>query len=520
MKLQVRSISVFCFLVTFSIPVFSQLKNVQIDAVPGKNEPSICINPNNPNQIIAGTNRDFYFVSNDGGKTWKTRKLTSSFGVWGDPVIACDTSGDFYFFHLSNPPRGNWIDRIVCQKTTDGGKTWNDGSFVGLDGTKAQDKEWVSIDRRTNTIYMTWTQFDAYGKRDSNLFSNIMFSKSEDGGDTWKQAVQINEVSGDCIDSSNTTEGAVPAVGPNGEVYVSWAGPAGLVFDKSLDGGKTWMAKDKLIDSLKAGWNYDVPGIMRCNGLPVTVCDLSSGKHRGTIYVNWSDQRNGKDNTDIWLKKSTDGGKTWSALKRINDDSTKNHQFLTWMTVDQSTGFLYFIWYDRRNYSDNKTDVYMAVSYDGGETFENKILSEQPFDPDESVFFGDYTNISAVGGNVRPIWTIMNNGKTEIWTALYTEQKIGLAEEKETNWAVDSYPNPFNTEATIAFTLKSAQKVKISLYDLDGKKLVTIQKKKKFKEGENQVTFKAVDYNLASGSYVYVLECNEMVVRKRLVFAP
>ena len=74
-----------------------------------------------------------------------------------------------------------------------------------------------------------------------------MFSMSKDEGKTWTKAIKINEVDGDCIDSDNTTEGAVPAVGPEGELYVSWAGPAGLVFDRSFDGGKTWMDKDIFI---------------------------------------------------------------------------------------------------------------------------------------------------------------------------------------------------------------------------------------------------------------------------------
>ena len=29
----------------------------------------------------------------------------------------------------------------------------------------------------------------------------------------------------------------MPAVGPDGEVYVAWAGPTGLVLDRSADGG-------------------------------------------------------------------------------------------------------------------------------------------------------------------------------------------------------------------------------------------------------------------------------------------
>ena len=111
-------------------------------------------------------------------------------------------------------------------------------TYMGRNGNKAQDKEWAVVDSATNTIYVTWTQFDEYGTSDPAKFSNIMFSTSTDGGATWSEALQINEISGDCVDSDNTTEGAVPAVGPNGEIYVAWSGPEGIVFDRSLDGGE------------------------------------------------------------------------------------------------------------------------------------------------------------------------------------------------------------------------------------------------------------------------------------------
>nr|MBK9651772.1 hypothetical protein [Bacteroidota bacterium] len=68
------------------------------------------------------------------------------------------------------------------------------------------------------------------------------------------------------------------------------------------------------------------------------------------------------------------------------------------MTVDQATGYLYFVFYDRRNYTNNQTDVYVAVSTDGGTTFINHKISQTPFVPDPNVFFGDYTNITAYNG--------------------------------------------------------------------------------------------------------------------------
>lgn len=134
----------------------------------------------------------------------------------GDPAIGVDTTGAFYYLHLSNPPNGSWIDRIIIQKSTDAGVHWSNGAYTGLNGSKAQDKHWIAVDPATNALYVTWTQFDHYGTNNPSDSSIILFSKSIDGGLTWSNPKRINKLAGDCVDSDYTAEGAVPAVGPNG----------------------------------------------------------------------------------------------------------------------------------------------------------------------------------------------------------------------------------------------------------------------------------------------------------------
>ncbi|MBP6238031.1 MAG: T9SS type A sorting domain-containing protein [Saprospiraceae bacterium] len=447
-------------------------QNIIISDKNNPNEPSIMINPKNPAQLIAASNLNNYFISSDTGRTWTIHKQTSSFGVWGDPVISVDTAGHFYYFHLSNPPNGNWIDRIVCQKTTDHGKTWTDGSYTGLNGSKAQDKHWCAIDRTNNIMYLTWTQFDEYGSEDKNKKSNILFSKSIDQGTSWSAPVKINQIDGDCIDSDNTVEGAVPAVGPEGQVYVAWAGPNGLVFNKSNDQGKTWLNKEIKIDPMPTGWDYAIPGIYRANGLPVTVCDLSDGPNKGTIYVNWTDQRNGSDDTDVWLSKSTDEGLSWTSPIRVNDDPEGKQQFFTWMTIDQTTGFLYFVFYDRRNHTDASTDVFMAISKDGGKTFVNRKISDAPFVPNENIFFGDYTNIVAHNNIVRPIWTRLDNAQLSILTDITPLEKIVTVEEfnDENNVGneISNFPNPSGDLSYVSFKLKKSTVVSLEIKNLNG----------------------------------------------------
>ncbi len=508
------------FLLCISVMLLGQHQNIRIDnGVRNPKEPSIMINPYNTQQIMAGSNRNYYYVSNDGGYTWTSHKLYSQEnGVWGDPCIIADTQGSFLYMHLSNPPNGNWIDRIVSQKTMDMGENWVIDSYMGLNGTKAQDKEWAIVNRKNNHIYVTWTEFDEYDSDLSSDSSRIMFSKSIDGGETWSEAKKINQVSGDCIDSDNTTEGAVPAVGPNGEIYVAWAGPAGIVFDKSYDEGETWLDNDIFVAEQVGGWDYDISGIKRCNGLPVTCCDTSKLAYNGTIYVNWSDQRNGEDDTDIWLAKSTDEGETWSEPIRVNDDAPGKQQFFTWMTIDQTNGYLYFVFYDRRNHNGVGTDVYMARSTDGGETFDNFKINDGSFYPNLSFFLGDYTNISAHNNVIRPIWGEVNNFKSKIYTAIIDPTIIGVEEEKIPKASFNVFPNPFSDQINVVFKCKSEYPITITLEDITGKVSEVLLAHQSLPLGKQILTFDSKKFDLSSGIYYLKIVQNHQVEVKKLTY--
>lgn len=490
-------------------------QNVLIGIQNNPNEPSIAINPKSPNILIAGANINNCYVSLDTGRTWKSQILTSSYGVWGDPNIIVDTAGHFYFFHLSNPPQGSWIDRIVCQKTTDNGITWNDGSFTGLNGQKDQDKHWSAVDRRNNNLYVSWTQFDTYGSSNPKDSSNILFSKSTDAGATWSTPRKINKFAGDCIDSDNTVEGAVPAIGPNGEIYISWAGPLGLMFNKSLDEGNTWLYYESVIGTIPGGWDFDVPGIYRANGLPVTACDVSSGPHRGTIYINWADQRNGSSNTDIWLTKSKDGGISWASPKKVNIDNTTTHQFFTWMTIDQTTGYLYFVFYDRRNYTDDQTDVYLAVSVNGGETFTNHRISASSFVPTKNVFFGDYTNITAHNGIIRPIWTRLNLGQLSVWTHLTTLNELLTSDHEiisnDNDLSFENYPNPSKNLTYVSFKVRHKTTINLSVLNAQGNLIKKMIQNESRTYGKYIEQINLDDLNIPNGLYFIKLEMNNKV---------
>ena len=392
-------------------------------------EPSIVVNPTNPKNIVTGIVMDRAIYTTDGGMTWNESILQSSYGVAGDPALIADHKGNIYYFHLSGPKdKGReaeeWLDRISVQKSTNKGETWGPAAFTGLNPPIDNDKPWPAVHPKKDFIAVTWTQFDKYGSADTTHHSNIMFSKSTSKGDKWSDPVQINRISGDCLDSDFTVEGAVPAISFDDKIYVVWSHGGNIYMDRSFDDGKTWLKNDLEIAKQIGGWDLTIPGLSRCNGFPVAVVDNSGSPFTGSLYVAWADQRNGENDTDIWISRSANRGDNWSAPVKVNQDTKGKHQFLPWLTIDQTNGIIYLVYYDRRNYDDNQTDVYLAWSVDGGNKFSEVKISESPFIPTEEKFLGDYTNISAHKNVIAAVWTRMDDGQTKVIATIINQSDL------------------------------------------------------------------------------------------------
>jgi len=443
--MKIRKQLVVLFLVTSLTQSILAQRVVRISA-PGAIDPaevSIAINPKNPMNMVAASFQtgnppkpragSYHYVTMDGGTTWKTVPTPNSRDlIQGDDVLAFSSDGTAYHAHLSfdgirmeRPARAE--NGMIINVSKDGGLSWNDGvpavSHVNT-VIPFEDKPGIVVDAAPNSrhqgnVYLAWTRFDVYGSKDPEHRSQIYFSRSTNSGQSFSMPVRISDTGGDCVDSDNTVEGAVPSVGPNGEVYIVWAGPLGLVFDKSLDGGLTF-GKDKVISNMPGGWDFSIEGLDRANGMPVTGVDLSSGPNKGTLYVNWIDARNG--DPDVFLISSSDGGQTWSAPVRVNDDPVKNRkaQFFTWMSIDPADGSVNIVFYDRRDTTGSLTGLILARSIDGGRTFVNHRIQIEPFECNARVFFGDYSGISAYGGRVVPVFMhFVNNSSLAVSVALY-----------------------------------------------------------------------------------------------------
>src|SRR5665213_3288384 len=271
---------------------------------PDPEEVSIAINPKNPNLLAAGAHISYLFTSFDGGLDWNWRELSSQYGVWGDPNLMFDDSGVLYYEHLSGH---NWSDseflwRIVVQRSTDAGMTFDSGEQIGLYPPTMQDKAWLGLDRSQTvskgTLFTSWNEDDKYGSRLPSDSSRIFFSQSTDRGLSWSNRVRVADWGGECIDSSGTVEGAVTTAGPNGSIYIVWSGHNKIFFDESSNGGKSF-GPERAIADQPGGWDFVVPGIFRANGFPMIVSDLNpASPFYGRLYVMWSDQRRGV--TDVY----------------------------------------------------------------------------------------------------------------------------------------------------------------------------------------------------------------------------
>lgn len=399
---------------------------VQVPAGPdskkayGQVEPSIVIHPTNKDIIAAGSVLDDYYFTKDGGKTWTSSTLKSTNGVFGDPVLIFDSTGTLYYFHLASINRVNHLDRIVCQKTDSVNGTWTDGSFPLPYKGKVQDKHWVDYDSRTNTLYMTWTQFDEYGSKAPNDSSAIMYAESKDYGVSWSLPTQIAKQKGDCVDGDETVEGAIPVKTEKGNLIVVWTGPTGLNMQKSMDNGQTWLPDDRKLFDQIGGWDYDIPGFQRANGLP----NLKYNPINQTLYLLWSDQKNGKDDTDVWMSQSKDEGETWTEPKKVNQNTDKSHQFMACLAIDPTDGNIYVAYYDRRNLKDKQTNLYLSYSKDSGESFTDICVKDGKFIPDENVFFGDYLGLDARHGRIVLMYPEMNQRRIKLFYSSIESKKL------------------------------------------------------------------------------------------------
>ncbi len=386
----------------------------QDSSTQNQDETSITVNPADPLNVVGAWND--YFIVNpgqntvigygwtlDGGATWQSGRINFSTlpanQSTGDPAVASDSQGNIYLAILAY---SGTASGILVSKSTDGGATFAEP--VRLDN--GGDKEYVTVDPGTDAVYVVWENTGA--SRNQGIF----FSKSIDHGTSFTSRRQISTNLG------GTNNGATPSVGPDGEIYVVWSNFGNTIwFQRSLDGGTTWLPSDKVIRNDVAIPPSPLNGGFRNPPIPSSACDTSNGPHRGRVYAVWADVRSG--DPDILLAWSDDRGDTWSAPVRVNDDVVGNgaDQFFPWVHVD-ADGRVQVTFLDRRDDPNNFLFAeYLATSTDGGASFgPNVRVSDGIYGPTNYGFLGDYTGAASGGGKLHPLWPDGRTGNPDIFS--------------------------------------------------------------------------------------------------------
>jgi hypothetical protein len=230
-----------------------------------------------------------------------------------------------------------------------------------------------------------------------------MISRTIDGGETWStpkamtnanvyaQGNQIVvEPDGTLVDiQAILFKGAGIQPNLNG-VY--------MAVMRSQDDGRHWTAPSKIARLGTVAISADGQPLRVGDYLP----DLAVDPETGALYATWADGLGGSTNK-IVLSRSTDGGRHWSTPTVVShNNAAQSFNHAVEVAHDGELAVLYYD--DERN--DNTTpgiptDVYLRHSDDGGRTWSDpQLLASYDFANApiaRGYFVGDYQGLAAIG---------------------------------------------------------------------------------------------------------------------------
>jgi len=403
-----------------------------------QSETYITLNPASSKSLAAGSNEIFRdpmrgYFSTDSGSTWGAVDVplppplqgTNDTRFGSDPSLVFDSRGNlFYSYIVVYFGGGNGVDgsQMAVARSTDSGKSYPQLTLFGFQSgsNHFNDKPMITADANPvspfrDRVYVAW---DAAGGGNA-IDGGIRLARSSDAGATFSVA-RIDNPSG-----PSQGIGAVPFVGPNGEVYVAWNDYKNnlIAFNRSFDGGVTWDAQ-RTISQKTAAFDVGIPAELFRRALVYPACDAdrSPSAHRGRLHCSWMDLTPAGV-TDILISSSDDRGLTWTAPHPVTDQLPQLvDRFNHWLAVDPLTGDVNLSFYDTRNDTTGSrfmTDTFFTQSVDGGVTFRSpnvRVSSVSSNEHDCNGVFpcsainygnqqGDYEGLASRGGVSHPIWT-------------------------------------------------------------------------------------------------------------------
>jgi hypothetical protein len=415
--------------------------------ITANNSPTVARHPDRPEHLVAAHRIDrpgfsaLVEWSDDGGTTWTavtpplpegTEPCAASpsatpcpFG----PDVAFGPDGTLYVLYVELQGQGNTPARLWLSTSSDGGRTLAAPVQVAGELT-FQARVAVAPD---GTVHLTWLQADNVALNRLVGPAPVVASRSTDGGQTFSEPVPISDPARERVGAAS------PVIDSDGNLvvlYQDFTGdrrdfenlegppaeePFALVVTRSDDGGQ----------SFSPGVEFE-SGIVATKRFLVFLPEhpsLAAGPN-GTLYAAWHGSSNGDD--DVFLRRSEDGGATWSEAVRVNDNPVGDgtHQYLPKVAVAPN-GRVDVVFYDRRLDPANvMTDVYLATSDDEAASFTNLRVSSESFDSsvgpvfDDSygADFGTRIGLDSVDAEAYAVWTdtrlgSLDDGRQDIFGA-------------------------------------------------------------------------------------------------------
>ena len=387
------------------------------NVVVGYNDSQLTLQP----FLLASANLTGFSYSSNGGTSFTDGgglPLTPEFINFGDPWLATDRNGTFYFSQLQFDYFNFNLD-IGVAKSSNGGQTWSQPQPITrptFDVLYSGDKDAMAVGpdpslKTRDNVYVAWDDFSIDFSTCTDVSCPVLYglpvARSIDGGATW-QVTYADRFASD-IDTGCSFQqyiGALPIVDPkSGDVFVAaerfavndptcegGSFTTDISIFRSTDGGQTFGPRVKIADvtpSFPNGVLKLAPSqYIRNLELP-TAAFLNNA-----LYVAWNDGTSG--NSHVRLAKSTNAGSSWS-LSWATQGS--NDEFQPALSGDNQLHLLYY----SRN-SNNTLDTIVANSSNGSGFVARRVTSQSfpgvstfpQFDPIIAfTYMGDYiANVS------------------------------------------------------------------------------------------------------------------------------
>ena len=482
------------------------------------NEPSIAVDPTDPDRMAIGW-RQFDTIASDfrqagrayttdGGQTWTFPGVLEPGIFRSDPVLDSDSQGNLYYNSLTLSGSD-----YVCAvfRSSDGGATFDAGTFA-----HGGDKQWMVIDKSGSlgdgNIYAYWTSYY------SSCYPDF-FTRSTDGGSVYES----------CTSIPGDPYWGTLAVGPAGELYVVGTTGSDFVVARSgnaRNGGQAvvWDFSTTVVlgGSITSGAGPNPGGLAGQAWIATDPTPAGPGGTGGSkVYVLCSVNPPGADPLDVRFARSTDGGLTWGASVRVNDDaSTSAYQWFGTMSVSPS-GRIDVIWLDTRNNPGTYlSSLYYSFSTDSGTTWSANERLSDAFDPHlgwpQQQKMGDYFHMVSDDAGFRLAWAGTFNGEQDVYFGRKAMPVVAVGEgaTPASVALLQCAPNPFSLGTTVRYAVPHDAFVTLKVYDAVGRQVATLVANER-RAGSYEMQFDG--RNLASGVYFYRLTAGDFRATEKVL---